>query len=199
MGLFGKADLKQFSDAKDSEKKREESKLFELGGEKIDLGEPNSFRYILLLHVLDERYDQALAELEKFQKSESVYPNFKVKADRLMSHCLDLIYAVKTKRNFPGLSSLTKPKQQELREKYLSHFRELQWALKRMEKIETDLRLNDAKSTIYVVRALSFSAFAVLVLGFALDFTHGLAVTSLVVMDDYYSRGVNFIFNLCGL
>jgi len=175
-----------------------ESQLFELGGEKVDLGQPNSFRHRLLLHVLEERYDHALNELEKFRNGDFVYPNFKEKSNRLLNHCLDLIYAIKTKRNFPGLSSLTKPKQQELREKYLNHFRELQWALKRIEKIETDLRLNDAKSTIYVVRALSMACFVLLIFAFILEVSRGLATTSIVVINDLYDRGIKLLFDSLG-
>lgn len=180
-------------------KKEEESKLFELNGETVELGQRDSLRYNLLANVLEENYDQALIELNKFKRIDSPYPRFKEKIGRHMSHCLDLIYAIKAKRNFPGISSLTRPKQQELREKYLSHFRELQWTLKRIEKIETDLRLNDAKSTIYVVQAICLSAFAILLLAFVLEVYNGLAATSYVVIDDLYTRGINFIFELLGM
>src|SRR4051812_16869698 len=111
MGLPVKVDEKQLVELSAKAKKQEESKLFELNGESIDLGQSNTLRYAILSNVLEEKYDAALQELKVFRQAESIYPNFKQKVERLLAHCLDLIYAIKAKRNFPGLSSLTRPKQ----------------------------------------------------------------------------------------
>ena len=177
----------------------EETKIFSLGSEKIDLGTPDSFRYKVLTFVLEEKYDLVLAELKLYLDADSVYPNFKERVIRFVNHASDLIYAIKAKRNFPGLNFLTRSKQQELREKYLQHFRELQITLKRIEKAETDLRLNDVKSTIYVIRTVWLSAFCIAVLAFALEIFRGLAWTSLVVFDEAYAKSIDYLFNLMGL
>jgi hypothetical protein len=180
-------------------RKQDEAKLFEVSSEKLDLGRSDTFRYGILTRVLAEHYDGALAEIKKFMGQEHEFPNFKEKVLRLANHCVDLIYAIKAKRSFPGLSSLTRPKQQELREKYLLHFRELQGTLRRIEKVERDLKIADARSTIYVVKAVWLTLFAIIILAFSLEIIRGLAVTSFVVADDLYTQVVGFVFDLLGL
>lgn len=161
-----------------------EGALFDIKKEHVDLGAPDSLRHHVLVWVLEERYDDALDELRKFLDVPSEYPNFKGKIERFVHHSIDLIFAIKAKRSFPGLNSLTRAKQQELREKFKGHYRELQNVLKIIEKIETDLRIRDARSTIYIVRALSLSVAGVVLLALYLDITGGLAKTGYIFFDE---------------
>jgi acetylornithine deacetylase/succinyl-diaminopimelate desuccinylase-like protein len=149
--------------------------------------------------VLDERYDKAIEELKDFLERPTEYPNFKGKITRYIHHSIDLIYAIKAKRGFPGINSLTRAKQQELREKFKEHFKELQYILKIVEKTHGDLRIQDARSTIYVVRALWLAALGVIILGFWLDIVNGLAQTSIVVFDDLFTKLANSLAGMLGL
>jgi hypothetical protein len=181
-------------------KKIDDTNLFDMG--KVDgseLGSPESLRYKILTWVLSERYDRAIEELKDFLDAPSEYPDFKGKVTRYIHHGIDLIYAIKAKRGFPGINSLTRAKQQELREKFKEHFKELQYILKTIEKIQTDLRIADARSTIYVVRALCAASLGIVILGFWLDIVHGLAQTSVIVFDDAFGRLANWLVELVGL
>lgn len=178
--------------------KKAEKHIFQLGDEPTDLGRPDSFRYNILTWVLAERYDAALKELKEFLDRPSDYPDFHEKVNRYINHAIDLVYAIKAKRTFPGIHSLTRAKQSELREKFKEHFRELQYILTRVEKVERDLRINDARSTIYVVRALWFAGVAVVALAFILEACRGLALTSYIVFDDSVGRLANWLFGLIG-
>ncbi|QDK45436.1 hypothetical protein DOM22_09880 [Bdellovibrio sp. ZAP7] len=181
-------------------KKIDDAGLFDMG--KVDsseLGSPESFRYKILTLVLGERYDRAIEELKDFLDEPSEYPDFKGKITRFIHHGIDLIYAIKAKRGFPGINSLTRAKQQELREKFKEHFKELQYILKTIEKIQTDLRIADARSTIYVVRALCAAALGIIILAFWMDIVHGLAQTSVIVFDDAFGRLANWLVELVGL
>lgn len=169
---------------------------FEINIDFKDLGEPNSLRYAILTGVLGGRYDTAIGELKKFVDHDSVYPNFKQRVYRYVNHSTDLIYAIKTKRNFPGMSSLTRAKQQELYEKFKQHFYELQFVLKKIEKIQKDLRIEDVRSTVYVVRAMWYSGFAILCLAFVLDVINGMAVTTYLVFSDLSTEAVGWLFSL---
>lgn len=180
-------------------KKQDEAALFDVGVDHADLGKPDSLRYNILTWVLDERYDRAIEELREFADKPSEYPNFQSKISRYVDHSVDLIYAIKAKRSFPGINSLTRAKQQELREKFKGHFRELQYVLKMIEKIHGDLRIEDARSTIYVVRALWLSIFAIAALAFWLEIVHGLAKTSYLVFDDLFGQFANWIAVKIGL
>src|SRR5437868_3536587 len=144
------------------DRNKEETKLFsDTGIETTDLGKPDSLRHRVLRLVLDERYDTAIQELKDFLAEPTEYPDFKERVGRFVSHSMDLIYAIKAKRSFPGISSLTRAKQQELREKFKEHLRELQYSIKKIEKNQTDLRVHDVRSTIYVVRAIWYSVVAI--------------------------------------
>ncbi|MEN0059571.1 MAG: hypothetical protein AAGB31_12100, partial [Bdellovibrio sp.] len=126
------------------------------------------------------------------------YPNFQSKITRYINHSVDLIYAIKAKRSFPGIHSLTRAKQQELREKFKEHLRELQYVLKMVEKIHEDLRIQDARSTIYVVKALWLAVLGIIVLAFWLEIVHGLAKTSIVVFDDGFGKLANWLAEKIG-
>lgn len=178
---------------------QEESTLFRLDGEKTDLGRHGSLRYNILTWVLDERYDRAIQELRDFGQVPSPYPTFHDKTERYIHHSIDLIFAIKAKRNFPGINSLTRAKQQELREKFKEHFRELRLILMRVEKVETDLRIDDVRSTIYVVRALWVAVVAVIALAFALEIFRGLAETVGLVADDSLTKLTDWLFGLIGM
>ncbi|WP_413942650.1 hypothetical protein [Bdellovibrio sp. HCB-162] len=179
-------------------KKQEDSAFFDVGFDRTELGKPDSLRFNILTWVLDERYDKAIEELKGFLEKPSEYPNFQSKITRYIHHGVDLIYAIKAKRSFPGINSLTRAKQQELREKFKEHFKELQYILKIVEKIHSDLRIQDVRSTIYVVRALWFAALGIVILAFWLDVFHGLAKTSYLVFDDIFGQVANFLAEKIG-
>jgi len=182
------------------DKGKEEAKLFsDTGIETTDLGKPDSLRYRVLTMVLDERYDTAIEELREFLASDTEYPDFKDRIGRFVSHCIDLIYAIKAKRSFPGISSLTRAKQQELREKFKEHLRELQYSIKKIEKNQADLRIQDARSTIYVVRAAWYSIILVALLGFVMEISSGLAKTSVIVVNDAVTRATDWLLHFLNL
>lgn len=176
-----------------------EPALFDVGVDRSDLGRPDSLRYNICAWVLEERYDKAIEELKDFLGRDSEYPNFKEKVTRYIYHSIDLIYAIKAKRSFPGINSLTRAKQQELREKFKEHFRELNLVLKIVEKVQTDLRVADVRSTIYVVKAMWFATFSIILLAFWLEITNGLAKTAVIVFDDSFGKFANWLAAVVGL
>lgn len=175
-----------------------EPALFDVGVDRSDLGRPDSLRYNILAWVLDERYDKAIEELKDFLERDSEYPNFKEKITRFIYHSIDLIYAIKAKRSFPGINSLTRAKQQELREKFKEHFRELNMVLKIVEKVQTDLRVTDVRSTIYVVKAAWIATFSIVALAFWLEITNGLAKTAVIVFDDSFGKFADWLATVTG-
>lgn len=180
--------------------KKEPGKLFsDTGIDGTDLGKPDSLRYTVVRMVLDERYDSAIEELREFLNADSDYPDFKTRIGRFITHSIDLIYAIKAKRSFPGISSLTRAKQQELREKFKEHLKELQQCIKIIEKNQTDMRVTDARSTLYVVRAAWYSVASICLMGFYLEITHGLARTSLIVVDDAIVQTTDWLLHFVNL
>ena len=183
---------------KDSEIKNGDTKIFEMKPDSVDLGSSDSLRRHVLTWVLEGCYEKAIEQLKLYLETDSEYPGFKEKVIRYINHSVDLIYAIKAKRGFPGLSSLTRSKQHELREKFIEHFKELQHILKTVEKIEYDMRLHDVRSTVYVVKAAWIAGLAIIIFAFGMDIVHGLANASLIVFDDGLVRLADWLASLIG-
>lgn len=164
-----------------------------------DLGVPDTVRYNVLTFVANEEYDRAINYLKDFLDRDSDYPNFKAKIDRYINHAIDLIFAIRTKRNYPGFSLLTKSKQNELREKYKEHFQELKSVMRKVETRQEELRLTDIKSTTVLVRALWFSAVVVAISACAIEIFQGLGQTFFVVFDDYLNKALESVYAFLNL
>lgn len=159
----------------------------------IDLGRPDTLRYNILSYVSKEEYDRAIKMLKDFIEKDSDYPNFRLKVERYALHSIDLIFAIRTKRNFPGLSGMTLTKQQELKVRCKEHFAELSMVLQKIERCLEELRLEDVKSTKIVVKAIWFSLLTVFLAGLFLDFSQGLMVTLYHLVDDQFDLAVRFV------
>lgn len=138
-----------------------------------DLGRMDSLRSSILGMVVGENYERSKEELMAYVELKTEFPTFQFRAQRYVQHCVELIQAIETKRNFPGLASLSLAKQQEIHEKVLEHFEELKSNLKQIEKVEREQKLNDVRSTVWVIRMVCFCALAVIGAGLVLDIESG--------------------------
>lgn len=161
-----------------------------------DLGRPDTFRYLILTHVINEEYDKAIKELKSFVEKDSEYPNFKTKVERYVLHAIDLVHAVRTKRNFPGLAQLTRTKQQELKDKFKQHFKELKSILKKIEMGIEELRVNDVKSTQILIKSTWIALLVIFIAGFFIDIVSGLAENFVTVLAESFDQAVHAIVDL---
>lgn len=164
-----------------------------------DLGTPDTLRYNILTLVVNEEYDRAINSLKDFLNKDSEYANFKERIEKYILHAIDLIFAIRTKRNFPGANLLAKTKQTELRDKFREHFKELKLTMRKIESAQEDLRVSDIKSTTIFVKALVYSVAIVIVSMFALEILQGLGETTAVVVGDYIDKALNYAFKLLKL
>jgi hypothetical protein len=164
--------------------------------DKHELGKADTFRYNVSTHVVDEKYDLAITALRDYLELDSEFPQFKDRITRHIEHSIDLINAIRVKRNFPGAASLTMAKQQELNERFRQHFDELQATLKQIEKIRTDLRVQDVRSTVLVLKTLVNSVFLIVIAAFITEAGGGLFSTTVSVLDDYFISLVDWIFKV---
>jgi hypothetical protein len=149
--------------------------------QKADAGRMDSVRAGVLGFVVSEAYDRAKEELKAYVEYKSSYPAFQERVERHVQHCCDLIEAIKTKRNFPGMASLSLSKQQELHEKVLEHFEELKQNLKHIEKVERDHKLNDIRSTVWVLQSICYTGAALIAAALILDMREGMFSSTLMV------------------
>lgn len=160
-----------------------------------DLGKPDTLRYNVLTMVINEEYDRAIKTLKEFIESDSEYPNFRMRIERYSLHAIDLIYGIRTKRNFPGLSALTRTKQQELTDKFKEHFTELRFMMKKIEECLEELRITDIRSTRMVIRSFWYSLVVVFATGFFIEVIRGLGYTAEVVFNDYLEKMLNVLYD----
>ncbi len=159
-------------------------------------GRSDSLKNSVLTQVVHNNYESALNELKFYIEFKSEYPSFQNRVQRYLDHCDDLIHAIDTKRNFPGLGALSLSKQQEIYERVLDHFEELKSYLGQIEQVERDVKLADVRSTVWFVKTLSNAAIFILVVGFTLDVINGLGSSFHTVLNDMTSRLTDVIFNL---
>ncbi len=159
-----------------------------------DLGKPDTLRYNILSMVINEEYDRAIRTLKEFVESDSEYPNFRARIERYSLHSVDLIYGIRTKRNFPGLSALTKTKQQELTEKFKEHFTELRFMMKKIEECMEELRIGDVRSTKMVVKSFWYSLSIIFAAGFFIEVIRGLGYTFEIVFNEYVEKILNLLY-----
>jgi hypothetical protein len=126
----------------------------------LEVGHPKDlgiFQHAVLLAVSDGRYEDALVTLADYQKRKSAYPTYAKKTERLFEHSQELVSAIKAKKTFPNLTSLAQSKQEEIHQKARENWEDLKASLRRIKSIEADLALQDARSSIWVIRALLIS------------------------------------------
>ncbi len=143
----------------------------------------NAIRGEVLGLVTAHEFNKAVQLLKKFSEKDFIYPNFKLKAERYVSHAIDLILAIESNRKFSDLSSLTRSKQQELKDKFNKHSEELKLMLEKVELAYNDLRIKDSRSTRYLVRSMWISILMIAVSALVLEIFRGLSSTVAVVLE----------------
>lgn len=163
-----------------------------------DAGQVDTFRHTILSYVATENYDRAIQELQNYVDSKGDYPKFKDRADRYGRYAVDLINAVKAKRSFPGLQHLAMSKQQDLFDRAMEHFDELKLTLKKIEQIDREVKIEDVRSTVLVVKAVVYCLFALALLGFTLELSKGVLPTAYNVLDHSLTQMTDLIFEKLG-
>lgn len=167
----------------------------ELQIDRQELGPGDTLRYNVLSYVVEGNYERAIQEIKNFLERDFEHPSFKARVERFLLHAIDLVNAIRAKRNFPGAHMLTMAKQKDLNEKFMSHFQELQHLLKKVEKIQRDVRIEDVRSTVLIVKALIHSVIALAIFAFAMEVHSGLFQTTVVVFDELSTDLINWIFS----
>lgn len=158
-------------------------------------GEVSVLRRNVMTWVIDEEYERAVGELKSFLQRDFEYPEYNKRVERYISHCVGLVHAIRAKRRFPGVKSLTMAKQQELKEKFHQHFEELQDMMGKIEKVHADLKINDIRSTVIVVKTAMNAAILVVAVAFILQLTRGNFKIALAVIDDTLRSAIDGIFS----
>jgi hypothetical protein len=151
-----------------------------------DLGKIGSVRYRVMRCLRDENYEGAVKELEQFLKEPSDFPDFHERVERYVSHSISLVRAIEMKRNFPGINRLTMAKRQDMKLRIKQHIDELVYYMKKVERTETKLRMEDLRSTVFIIRAIVTSTFLITLLALLIEIVQGLGKTTIIAVDDIF-------------
>jgi hypothetical protein len=161
-----------------------------------DIGRTDTLRASILALVVSENYQRANDELVAYVDLKTNFPGFQDRVARLVQHCNELIQAIQTKRNFPGLASLSLAKQQEIHEKVLEHFEELKQHLRHIEKVEREYKLDDVRSTVWVVKAFANAVFCIFAVALLLDIKNGVFNSAFMVTEVYLDNLTGWLVNM---
>jgi hypothetical protein len=156
---------------------------------------PGSLRQLVLSAVVEEKYDKAISNLSGYMSSKPEYPEFKERCERYAEYAAELIQAIRTKRSFPGWNALNMSKQKELFERALHHFEDLKATLVKIEVIEREVRMEDVRSTVWVVKAVVYAVSALLLLLFLKELTGGVIPAADTVLESTTDNIVDFAFD----
>lgn len=129
-----------------------------LDGVVYDLG---SLQHKILTAIVEKNYDDALKILKDYRDAKTKYPTYALKTGKIFDHAENLIQSIKIKKNFPNLAGLNQKKLEELAQKTKEHWEELRIVLRRLNTIEKEMEMEDARSTVLVVRAIMVATFLI--------------------------------------
>lgn len=157
-------------------------------------GSIDNLRNTILGYVVSGQYEVGVSEMHRYIDQNAAYPSFRGRTLRYVQHCAEIIEAIRMKREFPGMSSLSLSKQQELFERVKDHFDELKEYLKKIEYIDRELRLDDMKSTVWTMRALALVVTLIFFVALSFELYAGVGHSISVVYDDMASKILDLIF-----
>jgi hypothetical protein len=164
-----------------------------------DVGQVGTVRHTILTYVATEGYAKATEELNAYILSKAAFPQFEGRVERYVSYANDLINGIKAKRSFPGFQHLSMSKQQDLSDRAMDHFEDLKLTLRKIESIEKEIRLEDMRSTVLVVKAVMYCCLAMLIIAFLKEISRGVLPTAANVFDSLFGNLVDKIFNMIGI
>lgn len=125
-------------------------------------GRANGLRHIILSSVVDGRYDEAIQELRLYEDMNSEIPVFRIQAERYFSHCEELIRAIDSKIKFAESKSITRTQKQDLHAMVRKHFVGLSESLRQIEILENNIKVQDVRSTVWILRSVMVSVLLIL-------------------------------------
>ena len=94
------------------------------------------------------------------------------------------------------MTSLTRSKQKELAERTSDHFNELNSTFGKIERTINQLKREDIRSTVWILRAIVYSGGLLALIGFLKEVTGGLWGVFETVMERLLDGTIDWILNL---
>ncbi len=156
-----------------------------------------SLSHRILSLIAYKSYQQGVQELQDYINMRSKeYSAFYLASHRYFLRIQSISMAVEKQRSAPNLENYPEAKKHEVYDLLKEYFKELRNQIKGVENAEYALRVEDVRSTVWVVRAMAFSVIGIFVLGFCLDLFTGSYSTIYYVVKGYYLTVCDWVVNL---
>ncbi|MFK8139311.1 MAG: hypothetical protein AB8E15_13205 [Bdellovibrionales bacterium] len=121
-----------------------------------------NFRSDILNMVAAKKYRSVLHDISAFKKDKDKnMPYFQTKTDRYFKYIVHLIEAIEEHKSIPNFENLPAAHQKKVHEQVFLYFDELNNTLKRVESVIHDLKVQDVRSTVWVLKSLTLAVVSV--------------------------------------
>ncbi len=147
--------------------------------------------------VAMKSYQQANKDIQDYVRLRSKdYSAFLLASHRYVVRMLNIISAIEKQRSVHGIENLTENKKHELFELVKDYFKELKSQIRGLESAEHSLKVEDVRSTVWVIWAFTYSMVAIFIVGFSLDLASGAFKTIWFVLNDTYLAICTWVIKL---
>jgi len=115
----------------------------------------DSLKKAVIALASDGNFEAAKREVSAYQQIQNKTPGFKQRTEHYFNHVRELLDAIQNLKNFPNFDTLRAAQQKQIRERVIIYVEDLSSVLGRVDKITNDLKIQDVRSTTWVVRAFS--------------------------------------------
>lgn len=117
-------------------------------------------------------FDTAKRELKFYQQQNATTPGFEFRTKHYFAHCYELLDAINNLKHIPNFDSLRAAQQKQIRERIMTYGQDLSSILGRIDKVTNDLKIQDIRSTMWVLRTATLCGAAII---FVLALTEAIA------------------------
>jgi hypothetical protein len=107
-------------------------------------------------------FDAAKREMKFYQQQNTSTPGFEFRTKHYFTHCYELLDAISNLKHIPNFENLRAAQQKQIRERIMTYGQDLSSILGRIDKVTNDLKIQDIRSTMWVIRTLTV-CFALLI------------------------------------
>lgn len=121
-----------------------------------------SLKKMILTLASTGNFEGAKKELEFYEKAGRNTPGFQKRTEHYFRHCLELLDGIENLKHFPNFDNLRAAQQKQIRERIQTYAADLSSILGRIDKVSNDLKIQDVRSTLWVIRSLTFCSISIL-------------------------------------
>lgn len=124
------------------------------------MGSSDSLKSTVLSLAKSGSFESAKQELKFYQQQNMRTPGFEFRTKHYFAHCSELLDAIHNLKHIPNFDSLRAAQQKQIRERIMVYGHDLSSILGRIDKVTNDLKIQDIRSTMWVMRTatLCFAA-----------------------------------------